>query len=299
MGPALLPPPPPSDTRGNWSRLGSGEVLRGTQSWSESEWSEPGERDRLSQGTSIVRPRDFSPCPYPQPILDSEKSPNYLASVLLIILQPLLQEMQPLGALLAGRAMLHNSSHREGMVHVGASGSIIPVYCALLATVVLGLLAYVAFKCWRSHKQRQQLAKARTAELGALDRDQIHGDSGVFLDSPSSLPCAPSQGPYPELGCRLYLHLPRQQQEEVERLLELSGEPDKGWQGLAGRLGYQAEVVETMAQGQAPAYTLLRNWAVQEGSGATLRVLEVALAAMGREDVVRALGPLAEGCSVV
>lgn len=33
--------------------------------------------------------------------------------------QPLLQEMQSLGALLAGRAMLHNSSHREGMVHVG------------------------------------------------------------------------------------------------------------------------------------------------------------------------------------
>lgn len=285
----------------------------------------------VRQAEWILGPAEGRP---PQPILDSEKSPNYLASVLLIILQPLLQEMQPLGALLAGRAMLHNSSHREGMVHVdktwrgqdmdregvwveaggalapntsspfppeppGASGSIIPVYCALLATVVLGLLAYVAFKCWRSHKQRQQLAKARTAELGALDRDQIRGDSGVFLDSPSSLPCAPSQGPYPELGCRLYLHLPRQQQEEVERLLELSGEPDKGWQGLAGRLGYQAEVVETMAQGQAPAYTLLRDWAVQEGSGATLRVLEVALAAMGREDVVRALGPLAEGCSVV
>lgn len=28
----------------------------------------------------------------------------------------------------------------------GASSNIIPVYCALLATVVLGLLAYVAFK---------------------------------------------------------------------------------------------------------------------------------------------------------
>lgn len=32
-------------------------------------------------------------------------------------LQPLLQEMQSLGALLAGRAMLHNSSHREDMLH--------------------------------------------------------------------------------------------------------------------------------------------------------------------------------------
>lgn len=34
-------------------------------------------------------------------------------------LQPLLQEMQSLGSLLASRAMLHNSSHREGTVHVG------------------------------------------------------------------------------------------------------------------------------------------------------------------------------------
>ncbi|XP_057411227.1 death domain-containing membrane protein NRADD-like isoform X3 [Balaenoptera acutorostrata] len=242
-------------------------------------------------------------------------------------------EMQPLGALLAGRTMLHNSSHREGMVHVnktrreqdrdregvgaggalapgtsspflpeppGASGSNIPVYCALLASVVLGLLAYVAFKCWCSRKQRQQLAKAQTAELGAFNRDQMHGDSSVFRDSPSSLePCVPSQGPHPELGCRLYLHLPRQQQEEVEQLLEASGEPDKGWRGLAGHLGYQAEAVETMAQSQVPAYTLLRYWAVQEGSGATLKVLADALAVLGREDVVRALGPLAEDCSVV
>ncbi|EAW64804.1 hCG1777811 [Homo sapiens] len=109
----------------------------------------------------------------------------------------------------------------------------------------------MAFKCWRSHKQRQQLAKARTAELGGLNKDQMHGDSSVFLDSPSSLePCAPSQGPHPELGCRLHLDLPRQHQEKVERLLEVSREPDKGWRGLADHLGYQAEAVEIMAQGQ-------------------------------------------------
>lgn len=85
----------------------------------------------------------------------------------------------------------------------------------------------------------------------------------------------------------------------MEQLLEASGEPDKGWRGLAGHLGYQAEAVETMAQSQVPAYTLLRYWAVQEGSGATLRVLADALAVLGCEDVVWALGPLAEDCSVV
>ncbi|KAM6169484.1 death domain-containing membrane protein NRADD-like [Rhynchocyon petersi] len=175
----------------------------------------------------------------------------------------------------------------------GASGSIIPVYCALLAAVVLGLLAYVAFKCWRSRKQREQLAKARTAELGDLHRDQVLGESTVFLDSLSS------QGPTADLGCRLYLHLPRQQQEEVERLLEVPGEPAKGWQGLATHLGYLAEAVDTLARGQAPASTLLRDWAAREGSRATLRVLEDALVAMDREDVVQVLSPLTKGCSVV
>lgn len=200
----------------------------------------------------------------------------------------------------AGGALAPSTSSPFSPEPPGASGSIIPVYCALLATVVLGLLAYVVFKCWRSRKQRQQLAKARTAELGALSRDQLHGDSSVFRDSPGGLePCAPSQGLPPELGCRLYLHLPRQQQEEVERLLEVSGELANGWRGLAGRLGYQAEAVETMARSPGPASALLKDWVVQEGSGATLRALVDALAAMGREDVVRALGPPAEGCSVV
>lgn len=85
----------------------------------------------------------------------------------------------------------------------------------------------------------------------------------------------------------------------MERLLDVSGEPGKGWQGLAGRLGYQPEAVETMARGEVPAYTLLRDWAAQQGGGATLRVLEDALAAMGRDDVVRVLGLPAEDCAVV
>ncbi|KAK2091046.1 hypothetical protein P7K49_030334 [Saguinus oedipus] len=60
-----------------------------------------------------------------------------------------------------------------------------------------------------------------------------------------------------------------------------------------------AMAVETMAQGQVQAYTLLRDWAIQEGSGATLKVLENALVAKGHEDMVQVLGPPAEGCSVV
>ncbi|KAM9185631.1 uncharacterized protein PS065_020751 isoform 2-T4 [Dugong dugon] len=278
------------------------------------------------------------------------QKPGSLAWVLPIALQPLL-EMQFQRALPGSRAMLHNSSLREGMAHVEAdcqaflpvllSGFKLPAFslqgpqaASSQSTVPSWLLwSWVCWPAWpssgrwcghrpvaspspsglpasslclgeggsrlagtpapyswHSHKQRQQLAKARTAELGGLDRDQMGGDSCVFLDSPSGLePCTPDQGPNPELGYRLYLHLPRQQQEEVEQLLEAAGKPDKGWQGLAGRLGYQAEAVET----------LLRDWAIRTGNRAILRVLEDALAAMDREDVARILSALAEGCSVV
>ncbi|XP_010017994.1 PREDICTED: tumor necrosis factor receptor superfamily member 16-like, partial [Nestor notabilis] len=48
-----------------------------------------------------------------------------------------------------------------------ASGEdIIPVYCSLLAAVVVGLLAYVAFK-------------------RCPEGEKLHSDSGVFLDTHS------------------------------------------------------------------------------------------------------------------
>uniref|UniRef100_A0A8B9PMY6 Tumor necrosis factor receptor member 16 transmembrane domain-containing protein n=1 Tax=Apteryx owenii TaxID=8824 RepID=A0A8B9PMY6_APTOW len=67
-----------------------------------------------------------------------------------------------------------------------AGKNIIPVYCSILAAVVVGLLAYVAFKCWHTCKQKQQLAKARAGELGpAPEGEKLHSDSGVFLDTHS------------------------------------------------------------------------------------------------------------------
>ncbi|XP_047388334.1 death domain-containing membrane protein NRADD-like [Sciurus carolinensis] len=79
-------------------------------------------------------------------------------------------------------------------------------------------------KCWCL-----QLSKARTTKLVGLDGDQRHGNSSVFLDSPSGLePCATNWEPHPDLGCQLYLHLPQQQQEEVEQLLVVPGKPNKG-----------------------------------------------------------------------
>ncbi|XP_068261613.1 tumor necrosis factor receptor superfamily member 16-like [Nyctibius grandis] len=100
---------------------------------------------------------------------------------------------------------------------------IIPVYCSLLAAVVVGLLAYVAFKCWHTCRQKQQLAKARAGDLGTSpEGEKVHGDSGVFLDTHSlQEPHQPGKAPRPQ-G-----HPPSgvspQRQEELERLLASAG----------------------------------------------------------------------------
>ncbi|XP_019472281.1 death domain-containing membrane protein NRADD-like [Meleagris gallopavo] len=174
--------------------------------------------------------------------------------------------------------------------------NIIPVYCSLLAAVVVGLLAYVAFKCWHTCRQKQQLAKARAAELGtAAEGEKLHSDSGVFLDT-HSLQEPHQTGKAPRLEARPYSSVPQQRREEVERLLE-SGGPSGDWRGLAARLGYGDEAIGTFARGQAPARTLLATWAATEG--ATVEALCLALAAMGRQDVAECLAGPGDASSMV
>ncbi|XP_074841356.1 tumor necrosis factor receptor superfamily member 16-like [Carettochelys insculpta] len=176
------------------------------------------------------------------------------------------------------------------------SKNIIPVYCSILAAVVVGLLAYVAFKCWNTCKQKQQLAKARAGELGASpEGEKLHSDSGVFLDTHSLQEHHPlNKAPRPEP--RLYSALPPHKQEEVEQLLESAGH-GKDWRCLASQLGYEDEAIDTFGRGEAPAHTLLSDWSAREG--ATLEALCAALAGIERPDVVENLTCPAEASSVV
>ncbi|XP_043832484.1 death domain-containing membrane protein NRADD-like [Dromiciops gliroides] len=181
------------------------------------------------------------------------------------------------------------------------SGIIIPIYCSLLAAVVVGLLAYVAFKCWRTCKQKQQLAKARIGELGIAEGEKLYGDSSICLDTTGlhELHGVGKEVQPESCRWRLYGQLPKEQQEEVEQLLEAGSPSRAGWQVLAKQLGYEAAAVEVMSQGPTPTHTLLCNWATEGGAGATLEVLETSLRAIGREDVARALWSLDEANSMV
>ncbi|XP_063157956.1 tumor necrosis factor receptor superfamily member 16-like [Candoia aspera] len=175
--------------------------------------------------------------------------------------------------------------------------NIIPVYCSILAAVVVGLLGYVAFKCWTTCKQKHQLAKARMGELGSSpEGEKLHGDSGVFLDTHSLQEHHPlNKGP--RADPRLYGSLPATRQEEVEQMLEMPTPHGKDWRSLANHLGYEEETIETFGWGEAPAHTLLSDWSAREG--ATLEVLCTALAAIERGDVVDHLNVPVEVSSVV
>jgi len=189
-----------------------------------------------------------------------------------------------------------------------AGGSNILVYVSVLAAVVLGLLLYVAYKCWRSCQQKQALGKARAAELNnAPEGEKLHSDSGVFLDSHSLQDTQPSKGSKRDSkqDLRLYVNLPPHRKEEVERALAESGGAGSGgaagrgggWRALAEALGYEQERTDLFGRGEDPVRTLLSDWAQQEGS--TLGLLCSALTRIERPDVATLVTSPAQGTSVV
>uniref|UniRef100_A0A8C4SQ12 Neurotrophin receptor associated death domain n=1 Tax=Erpetoichthys calabaricus TaxID=27687 RepID=A0A8C4SQ12_ERPCA len=174
--------------------------------------------------------------------------------------------------------------------------NIIPVYCSILAAIIIGLLFYVAYKCWTSCKQKQQLAKARANELGSAEAEKLHSDSGVFLDT-HSLQESQQLKAGSKLDNRLYLNMTPQRRDEVEQLLQLPPAGGKGWRHLAAQLGYEQERTDVIGRGEDPAHTLLSDWSGQEG--ATVAALCAALNRIERADVIAALTRPAEANSVV
>ncbi|XP_061605263.1 tumor necrosis factor receptor superfamily member 16 [Phyllopteryx taeniolatus] len=76
----------------------------------------------------------------------------------------------------------------------GLNENLIPIYCSLLAAVVVGLVAYIGFKRWNSCKQNKQAANNRAAAAAAAvtnnqtvtpEGEKLHSDSGISVDSQS------------------------------------------------------------------------------------------------------------------
>ncbi|XP_067869366.1 tumor necrosis factor receptor superfamily member 16-like [Heterodontus francisci] len=180
----------------------------------------------------------------------------------------------------------------------GNTDNIIPVYCSILAAVVVGLVAYVAFKRWNSCKQNKQGANNRTVnQTPSPEGEKLHNDSGISVDGQSlqdqqqklqqqqqQQKQQQNQAARAEPG--LYTSLPLHKQEEVEQLLN-SCEEDAEWCNLAGLLGYDEEHIDTFKQEEHPVHALLSDWAAKDS--ATTDALCTALRKLKRDDIVESL----------
>ncbi|XP_026853820.2 tumor necrosis factor receptor superfamily member 16 [Electrophorus electricus] len=73
-------------------------------------------------------------------------------------------------------------------VSTGFNENLIPIYCSILAAVLVGVLAYVIFKRWNSCKQNKQAANNRAAmanQTPSPEGEKLHSDSGISVDSQS------------------------------------------------------------------------------------------------------------------
>ncbi|KAL0993267.1 hypothetical protein UPYG_G00105400 [Umbra pygmaea] len=71
----------------------------------------------------------------------------------------------------------------------GFNENLIPIYCSILAAVVVGLVAYIVFKRWNSCKKNKQPANNRQAAAAnqtvTPEGEKLHSDSGISVDSQS------------------------------------------------------------------------------------------------------------------
>ncbi|XP_024920014.1 tumor necrosis factor receptor superfamily member 16 isoform X1 [Cynoglossus semilaevis] len=70
----------------------------------------------------------------------------------------------------------------------GFNENLIPIYCSILAAMVVGVVAYIVFKRWNSCKQNKQAANSCAATSNQMvtpEGEKLHSDSGISVDSQS------------------------------------------------------------------------------------------------------------------
>lgn len=184
-------------------------------------------------------------------------------------------------------------------LYQGFNDKLIPIYCSILAAVVVCFVAFIIFKRWNSCKQNKQGANnctTNTNQTPSPEGEKLHSDSGISVDSQS---LQEQQGQtqsqtvvtIDEEPCLL---LPLHTREKVEKLLFRSSEgdscdhmPDSDWCNLAGLLGYEEERIATFQQEEHPVQALLSDWANKDC--ASIDALCTALRKINREDIAQSL----------
>nr|XP_055050397.1 tumor necrosis factor receptor superfamily member 16 [Misgurnus anguillicaudatus] len=105
-----------------------------------------------------------------------------------IELNPYLTDLDVLGGPSPGGDITTPKTSNPHFIGRGLNENLIPIYCSILAAVVVGLLAYIIFKRWNSCKQNKQAANNRAAtanQTPSPEGEKLHSDSGISVDSQS------------------------------------------------------------------------------------------------------------------
>ncbi|XP_043911000.1 tumor necrosis factor receptor superfamily member 16 isoform X2 [Protopterus annectens] len=177
----------------------------------------------------------------------------------------------------------------------GTAENLIPVYCSILAAVVVGLVAFIAFKGWNNCKQKKQAANNRTVnQTPSPEGEKLHSDSGISVGSNGDNHTMDSHSLHDQqhqtqvvvkVDSGLYTTLPPHKQEEVEKLLDNSEEDV--FRNLASLLGYKSDHIDNFSQDDHPVRALLSDWSSKDTS--TMDTLYNALKKIQRDDIVDTL----------
>ncbi|KAM9716102.1 nerve growth factor receptor b [Menidia menidia] len=184
-------------------------------------------------------------------------------------------------------------------IYQGLNDKLIPIYCSILAAVVVGFVAFIIFKGWNSCKQNKQGANNCTTnqnQTPSPEGEKLHSDSGISVDSQSlqeqqGQTQAQTVVTIDEEPCLL---LPLHTREKVEKLLfrgierdNCSQMQDSDWYNLAGLLGYEEERIATFQHEEHPVQALLSDWASKDC--ASIDALCTALRKINRDDIAQSL----------
>lgn len=191
------------------------------------------------------------------------------------------------------------SGDSQERIYQGLHDKLIPIYCSILAAVVVGLVAFIIFKRWNSCKQNKQGANNCTAnqnQTPSPEGEKLHSDSGISVDSQSlqeqqAQTQAHTVVTMDEEPCLL---LPLHTREKVEKLLfsdsqgnDCNHMDDSDWCNLAGLLGYEEERIATFRQEEHPVRALLSDW--ERKDSASIDALCTALRKINRDDIAQSL----------
>ncbi|XP_048869391.1 tumor necrosis factor receptor superfamily member 16-like [Brienomyrus brachyistius] len=181
----------------------------------------------------------------------------------------------------------------------GLNKKLIPIYCSILAAVVVGLVAFIVFKKWNSCKQNKQGSNnCAVSQTPSPEGEKLHSDSGISVDSQSLQEQQQQQQVQAHTVVKIdgesNLTIPPHKCEEVEKLLNqgcggegTGAEDDTDWCNLAGLLGYEDKHINSFRQEEHPVRALLSDWASKDC--ASLDALCSALRKINRDDVAQSL----------